>query len=232
MDYRIMIVEDDLDIANLLSTFLERFGFLVYTCSNFTKVDEEFKEQQPHLVLLDVNLPAYDGFYWCMKLRKISSCPIIFLSARNTDLDQVHAMMSGGDDYITKPFSFELLNAKISAILRRSYGEYATLENDELICGDCVYSKSKLTLQCHGEISELSKTEAAVIRKLFQHFPNVVYREDLLNEIWDDSQFVDENTLNVTISRIRRRFEQIKSTNQIKAIRGLGYKVGGIRTDE
>lgn len=117
MNYKIMIIEDDPDIAGLLSDHLQRFGFLVYRCKDLKNVIEEFKLEKPHLVLLDINLPAYNGFYWCNKIRSISPCPIIFLSSRNTDSDQVHAIMNGGDDYITKPFSFEVVTAKISAVL-------------------------------------------------------------------------------------------------------------------
>lgn len=226
MNYKIMIIEDDPDIAGLLSDHLQRFGFLVYRCQDLKNVIEEFKLEKPHLVLLDINLPAYNGFYWCNKIRSISPCPIIFLSSRNTDSDQVHAIMNGGDDYITKPFSFEVVTAKISAVLRRTYGEYASTNTDELQCGDCIFSKSKLTLSCHGHITELSKTEAGVIRVMFQNYPNVVTREDLLNEIWDDDSFVEENTLNVTISRIRKRLENIGSTLAVKPVRGVGYRIG------
>ncbi len=226
MNYKIMIIEDDSDIASLLSEYLQRFGFFVYCCKDFNKIVEEFQLENPHLVLLDVNLPAYNGFYWCNKIRNISSCPIMFLSSRNSDSDQVHAIMNGGDDYITKPFSFEVVTAKISAVFRRIYGEYANANIDELSCEDCIFSQNKLTLSCHGQTTELSKTEAGVIRVMFQNYPNVVSREELLNEIWDDDSFVEENTLNVTISRIRKRLENIGSNLAVKPVRGVGYRIG------
>lgn len=226
MNYKIMIIEDDPGIAGLLSEHLQRFGFSVYCCKMFTKLAEEFIQENPHLVLLDINLPSYDGFYWCGKIRSISSCPIVFLSSRNTDSDQVHAIMSGGDDYITKPFSFEVVTAKVTAALRRVYGEYANSGFDELQCGDCIFSKSKLTLSSHGNMAELSKTEAGVIRVMFQNYPDVVTREELLNEIWDDENFVEENTLNVTISRIRRRLGNIGSSLVVRSVRGVGYRIG------
>ncbi|MSR93363.1 response regulator transcription factor [Clostridiaceae bacterium 68-1-5] len=232
MNYKIMIIEDDPDIAGLLSDHLQRFGFLVYRCKDLKNVIEEFKLETPHLVLLDINLPVYNGFYWCNKIRSISPCPIIFLSARNTDSDQVHAIMNGGDDYITKPFSFEVVTAKISAVLRRTYGEYSSFNADELQCEDCIFSKSKLTLSCHGHMTELSKTEAGVIRVMFQNYPNIVSREELLNEIWDDESFVEENTLNVTISRIRKRLERIGSTLAVKPVRGVGYRIGDSRHEK
>ena len=200
MDYKIMMVEDDADIAELLSSHLQKFGFSVCRCKNFSNVLLEFEEASPHLVLLDINLPAYDGFYWCGKMRAKSPCPIIFLSSRNADSDQVYAMMNGGDDFVTKPFSLDVITVKITALLRRTYGEYAASASGELHCGDCTFSQNRLT--------------------------GVASREELLNEIWDDETFVEENTLNVTISRIRRRLEQVGSRLILKSIRGVGYRIG------
>lgn len=226
MKYKIMIIEDDPDIAALVSLHLEKFGFSVQRCKDFSNVQGEFEKAEPHLVLLDINLPSYDGFYWCGKLREKSSCPIIFLSSRNADSDQVYAMMNGGDDYVTKPFSLDVLTAKVTAILRRTYGEYGTSTANDLRCGDCVFSQNRLTLHCNGRETELSKTEAGVIRIMFQNYPDVVSREDLLNEIWDDDSFVEENTLNVAISRIRKRLERIGSALAVKPVRGVGYRIG------
>lgn len=228
MKYKIMIVEDDRDIAKLLSDHLIKFGFDVYGCQDFQRIVEEFEAENPHLIILDINLPAYDGFYWCSKLRLKTSCPILFLSSRNADSDQVFAIMNGGDDYITKPFSFEVVTAKVNAHLRRVYGEYANNVVDEQTCGDCIFSKNKLTLKCGGKVVELSKTEAGVIGLMFLKYPDVVSRELLLNEIWDDENFVEENTLNVVMSRIRRRLEGIDSKLTIKSVRGLGYRIVGI----
>lgn len=226
MDYKIMIVEDDPDIAELLSLHLQKFGFSTHLCRDFSNVLEEFVESAPHLVLLDINLPAYDGFYWCGRLRAKSPCPIIFLSSRNADSDQVYAMMNGGDDFVTKPFSLDVITAKITALLRRTYGEYAGSGPQEWSCGDCTFSPKRLTLRCNGREVELSKTEAGVLRIIFEKHPDVASREELLNEIWDDETFVEENTLNVTISRIRRRLEQVGSRLVLKSVRGVGYRIG------
>ena len=221
-----MIIEDDKDISELLCMHFKKFGFSVYRCTDFSKITDEFETINPHLVLLDINLPSYDGFYWCNKLRAKSSCPILFLSSRNSDSDQVYAMMNGGDDYITKPFSFDVITAKINALIRRSYGEYAVNNVNELKCVDCIFSKNKLTLLCNDNETELSKTEAGIIRILFEQYPNIVSREQLLNEIWDDETFVEENTLNVSISRLRKRLNQIGSMLTIKSVRSVGYKIG------
>lgn len=183
MNYKIMIIEDDKDISELLCMHFQKFGFSVYKCVDFSKILEEFQVINPHLVLLDINLPSYDGFYWCSKLRAKSPCPILFISSRNSDADQVYAFMNGGDDYITKPFSFDVITAKINALLRRSYGEYAINNTNELKCVDCIFSKNKLTLSCDNNEVELSKTEAGIIRIMFEQYPNIVSREQLLSDI-------------------------------------------------
>lgn len=226
MNYKIMIIEDDKDISELLYMHFQKFGFSVYKCVDFSKILEEFQVINPHLVLLDINLPSYDGFYWCSKLRAKSPCPILFISSRNSDADQVYAIMNGGDDYITKPFSFDVITAKINALLRRSYGEYAINNTNELKCVDCIFSKNKLMLSCDNNEVELSKTEAGIIRIMFEQYPNIVSREQLLNEIWDDETFVEENTLNVSISRLRKRLNQIGSIVTIKSVRSIGYRIG------
>lgn len=226
MGYTIMIVEDDPDIGELLLLHLQKFGFSVHLCKDFSDVVKEFERINPHLVLLDINLPMYDGFYWCARLRTKSPCPILFLSSRSADSDQVYAMMSGGDDFVTKPFSLDVITAKITAILRRTYGEYASAYPSELKCGDCTFSQNRLTLQCNGKEAELSKTEAGVLRIIFEKHPGVASREELLSEIWDDETFVEENTLNVTISRLRRRLEQVGSRLVVKSVRGVGYRIG------
>ena len=183
MNYKIMIIEDDKDISELLCMHFQKFGFSVYKCVDFSKILEEFQVINPHLVLLDINLPSYDGFYWCSKLRAKSPCPILFISSRNSDADQVYAIMNGGDDYITKPFSFDVITAKINALLRRSYGEYTINNTNELKCVDCIFSKNKLTLSCDNNEVELSKTEAGIIRIMFEQYSNIVSREQLLSDI-------------------------------------------------
>ena len=119
------MIEDDSDLANLIKEHLVRYDFEVLICEDFKNIDKFVEEHSPNLILLDINIPYYDGFYWCGEIRKITKVPIIFMSARTEDYDQVRAIMSGGDDYVTKPFSHELLLAKVNSQLRRSYGEYA-----------------------------------------------------------------------------------------------------------
>lgn len=224
--YKIMIIEDDMVIADLLQSHLCKYGFAPYCSRKFEMLDEECKKIEPHLILMDITLPFYDGYYWCHKMRKFTSCPIIFISARNADSDQVLAMRNGGDDYVTKPFSMDVLIAKIDAQLRRAYGEYASAGQDQILFADCTFSMNKLQITRKNQSVELTKNEALVIRCLFEKAPDVVTREELLNQIWDEDCFVEENTLNVAISRIRKRMEEISSKIDIKAVRGVGYRMG------
>lgn len=224
MGYRIFVIEDDEQLAQLIKTYLLKYNYDVMLCDNFKDIDHTVKSLQPDLILLDINIPYYDGFYWCQELRKITLAPIMFMSARSDDMDQVRAMMSGGDDYITKPFSYDLLLAKITSQLRRAYGDYAVKETN-IQCGDCTFNKSKFTLSCHGTEIDLSKNESLLIHTLFEHYPNSVSREKILLKIWDNEHFVEENTLNVTVSRVRKKLQDLQSKNKVVTIRGIGYKV-------
>src|SRR3954451_1883022 len=130
---KIMIVEDDRKIAEYLCSYIEKYGYEVTIAKNFDKIMSTFRDVAPNLLLLDINLPSYDGYYWCRQIRKESVCPVIFISARIGEMDQVMALENGGDDYITKPFSAEIVMAKIRSQLRRAYGEYATNHKDRVI---------------------------------------------------------------------------------------------------
>lgn len=225
MDNKICIIEDDIDLANLIKEHLEKYDFKVSICEDFKNIIGFITEKEPDLILLDINIPYYDGFYWCKEIRKITVVPIIFMSARAEDYDQVRAIMSGGDDYIVKPFSYDLLIAKVNSHFRRAYGEYANKESASITCGNCNYDKFRLTLECNGETTDLSKNESILISLLFCNFPNIVKREKILSEIWDAELFVEENTLNVTISRIRKKMTDLKSNVQVVTVRGVGYKL-------
>ena len=218
------MIEDDSDLANLIKEHLVRYDFEVLICEDFKNIDKFVEEHSPNLILLDINIPYYDGFYWCGEIRKITKVPIIFMSARIEDYDQVRAIMSGGDDYVTKPFSHELLLAKVNSQLRRAYGEYAGNET-VTECGDCSFNKLRFTLKCGDNQIDLPKNEAILIGILFDSYPNVVSREKILTEIWDSDMFVEENTLNVTVSRVRKKLKDMGSNLQVITVRGMGYKV-------
>ena len=224
MTFKICMIEDDSDLANIVKEYLIRYDFEVFICDDFKNIDKFVIEHNPNLILLDINIPYYDGFYWCNEIRKITKVPIIFMSARTQDYDQVRGIMSGGDDYITKPFSHDLLLAKINSQLRRAYGEYANSEVG-VECGDCSFNKLRLTLKCNENQIDLPKNEAILTGILFDNYPNVVSREKILSEIWDSEIFVEENTLNVTVSRLRKKLKDIKSGLKVITVRSMGYKV-------
>lgn len=224
MAFKICMIEDDSDLAGLVKEYLERYDFEVSICEDFKRIDKFVDGHGPDLILLDINIPYFDGFYWCNEIRKITRVPIIFTSARTEDYDQVRAIMSGGDDYITKPFSYDLLLAKVNSQLRRAYGEYANKETGST-CGDCSFNKLRFTLKCKDKQIDLPKNEAILIGILFDSYPNVVSREKILSEIWDSEMFVEENTLNVTVSRVRKKLKELESDLKVITVRGMGYKV-------
>ncbi len=224
--YKIFVIEDDKKIVNLIEDRLNRYGYNVVTVKDYSNIKSEFMEENPHLVLLDINLPNYDGFFWCREIRTVSNVPIIFISARFSDMDQVMAIENGGDDYIIKPFSFDLLLAKIKGVLRRTYGEYAENQSKDVYEVDGVYLyKTQNIVEWKGEKIELSKKEFALLYILISNLNGIVSREALLEELWDDMDFVDDNTLSVNIARLRKRLEDIGIYNAIETKRGQGYSM-------
>lgn len=224
--YKIMVVEDDEKIQSLIKDKLERYGYTPIIVKDFSRVKESFMEENPNLVLLDINLPNYDGFFWCRELRSISKVPIIFVSARFSDMDQVLAIENGGDDYIIKPFSFELLLAKIKGVIRRTYGEYAENKNKDMIEVDGLFLyKNQNIIEYNGQKVELTKNEFILLNSLILNMEDIVLREKLLEDIWDDIEFVDDNTLSVNIGRLRKKLESIGILNAIETKRGQGYSM-------
>lgn len=232
MQYKIGIVEDDIKIADLLREHLKKYGFEIWVCNDFTNVAEQVLSNNLHLVLLDINLPCYDGFFWCKKIRKHSMIPVIFLSARNMDLDQIYAIECGGDDYLTKPFSYDVVTAKINAHLRRIYGEYALQERKTIELDHVVLNTETLKLEYSEHMVPLTKNEKDILESLFRAYPTPVKRNELLQLLWDTDIFVEENTLNVNIGRARKRLRELKCPFEIKAIRNVGYVLEKIRDEE
>ncbi|HQD17546.1 MAG: response regulator transcription factor [Bacillota bacterium] len=224
--YRIMIVEDDQKIAKILAQELERYGMVALIVEDFTRVKEAFCSSQPDLVLLDINLPKFDGYYWCRQIRTLSKVPIIFVSARDQDVDQVRALESGGDDYISKPFNLELAIAKINSLLRRTYGEYAVSKPlDVLAIGDVVINRADSSASRGDVRVELTAKELELLWILAQRNGTIVSREELLDVLWDDEEFVDDNTLTVNVSRLRRRLDELGLGQAIETRRGQGYRL-------
>jgi two-component system, OmpR family, response regulator YxdJ len=223
---KIMIVEDDPKIAELLKTYISKYGFDVSLVNDFQHVMDVFYENKPDLVLLDINLPSFDGFYWCRQIRTKSICPVIFISARTGEMDQVMALENGGDDFITKPFHAEIVMAKIRSQLRRAYGEYAMKANERVlkIEGLELYPE-RLELKLGHDNVSLTKNEADIIESLIERYPRISGREDLLEKLWEDQSYVDENTLNVNITRVRKKFQKIGIKDAVETVRGAGYRL-------
>ncbi|SIS54948.1 response regulator transcription factor [Salimicrobium flavidum] len=222
---KIMIVEDDPKIAEHLHIYLEKYGYEVAEATDWGDITADFQRYRPDLVLLDINLPKYDGFYWCRQLRNLSLCPVIFLSARTSGMDQVMAIENGGDDYITKPFAPEVVVAKVRGQLRRAYGEYAVSKERVFEKKGVMLFPERMELHYAGDHVSLTKKEADVLELLFDRHPRVAGREDLLERLWEDQAFVDENTLNVNVTRARKKLQQLGIENAIETVRGAGYRL-------
>jgi OmpR family two-component system response regulator YxdJ len=208
----------------LIESQLSRYGFETFASQNFEKVVAEFQEIEPDLVLLDVNLPYYDGFYWCQKIREHSLVPILFISARDGNMDQVMALEYGADDYIIKPFSSELLLAKIKSHIRRVYGDYAQNDRErQLKAGSLIYFPESLKMSYHNQEELLTVREGELLTLLINSYPKMVSREQILNKLWDDERFVDDNTLSVNVGRLRKKMLQMGLEEPIQTIRGKGY---------
>ena len=223
--HRIFIVEDDHKIASLLADTLRKYQYQVEVVQNFDLLVEEAVAFQPHLILLDINLPAYDGYYWCRQLRQQTTCPIIFISARSGEMDQIFALENGGDDFITKPFHYEIVLAKIRSHLRRTYGEYAPKQEERTVrAGQLQLLLERMELHKGDLIVPLQKKECIILSLLMSNAQKVVSREQLLEELWDDQSFVDENTLNVNMTRVRKKLMDYDVLSSIETVRGAGYR--------
>lgn len=223
--HRIYIVEDDHKIANLLAENLRKYQYEVEIVKNFDEIIEESNRFNPHIILLDINLPSYDGYYWCRQLRQYTKCPIIFISARSGEMDQVFALENGGDDFITKPFNYEIVLAKIKSHLRRTYGEYSTRQEERTVkLGSLTLYLERMELHLKDIEVPLQKKECIILDLLMGESPKVVTREKLLEELWDDQAFVDENTLNVNMTRVRKKLADYGIKSMIETVRGAGYR--------
>lgn len=221
-----MVVEDDEKLSRLLGEELGRYGYEVAWIDGHDSVREAFVHHKPDLVLLDINLPRYDGYYWCRELRKITSVPIVFISARAEALDQVRALENGGDDYITKPFNLELAIAKIQSVLRRVYGEYSRLREPDLLQVGSLFLDRSTNRASFGERQiELAPKEFRLLWLLAEGCGRIVERDELLEALWDDVDFIDDNTLTVNVARLRRRLVELGLANVIETKRGQGYRL-------
>ena len=219
--YKLFIVEDDEGIASEVCNLAVSWDFEVFICRDFRRVTEEFNSYQPHIVLMDIGLPFYNGYHWCSEIRKISNVPVIFISSAADNMNIVMAVNMGGDDFIAKPFDGSVLMAKVQALLRRSY-DFASAapvlshKGAFLNTGDntLVFNDSKI---------ELSKNEYRILLCLMENKSKVVSREKLMERLWETDSFVDENTLTVNINRLRRKLEAAGLSDFITTKFGVGY---------
>ncbi len=221
--YKILIVEDDMDIARVEKEHLEKWDFSVHCVEDFRQVASEAIKYQPDLILLDIKLPYYNGFYWCSEIRKFSKIPIVFVSSADDDMNIVTAMDMGGDDFIAKPFSLSVLTAKINAILRRSYsftGQINVLEHKglrlnlsdaEAFYGNCC--------------TALTRNEFKILQLLMENAGEMVSRDAIIMHLWESESFIDDNTLTVNIARIRKKLNDVGAMDYIITKKGIGYLV-------
>lgn len=223
MKYRILIVEDDPAIAGAVKRQIEAWGCEARTAENFADVTADFRSFAPHLVLMDIGLPLYDGYHWCAEIRKISRVPVIFLSSASDNMNILMALNMGGDDFIAKPFDLNVLTAKVQALLRRTYDFAAA--SPVLSHRGAVLQTGDQSLLVGGEKLPLSKNEYRILWTLLQDKGTIVSREKLMEALWQTDSFVDENTLSVNMARLRKKLDGAGLTGFITTKIGAGYLV-------
>lgn len=221
--YRIYLVEDDEMIAGLMKKHLESWGYQVDIVKDFTNVLGEFAKLNPQLVLLDLKLPFFNGFHWCEEIRKLSQVPVIFGSSAADNMNMVMAMARGADDFIAKPFDLDVLVAKVQAILRRTYsfGKSSNILEHK----GAVLNLGSGSLTVGEESLELTRNELKILQILFEHNGKAVSRDAIMTKLWENDSFVDDNTLTVNMTRLRKKLEGIGLRNFIVTKKGMGYMV-------
>lgn len=219
-----MIVEDESIIAQTISDSLTQWQLEPIMVTDFEKVLDIFLEKKPDLVLMDINLPAFDGYYWNQEIRKTSQVPIIFISSRNSNMDQIMAMNMGADDFVEKPFSTDLLLAKIKALLRRTYN-YSENPSEIIEHNGLILNLSNGSANVNDQEIDLSKNEFKLLQRLLKDKGSIVTRNQLLSFMWEDSRFVDDNTLTVNINRLRKKIEEAGIKDYIVTKVGQGYLI-------
>lgn len=221
--YRILIIEDNLVIAKSIKKHIKSWGYEVECVTDFKNVISDFISYDPQLVLLDISLPFFNGFHWCSEIRKLSKVPIIFISSASDNMNIVMAMNMGGDDFITKPFDLNVLTAKVMALLRRTYdfaGQTSLLEHRGVIL-----NISDATLIYNNEKIQLTKNENKILHVLIENKGKSVTREDIMIKLWETDSYVDDNTLTVNVTRLRKKLQDIGLNNFIITKKGIGYMV-------
>ncbi|MCP1109886.1 response regulator transcription factor [Ohessyouella blattaphilus] len=224
--YKIHIIEDDLGIAEGLSEHFGRWGYEVFYTTDFEKVLVDFLREQPSLVIMDIHLPFFSGFHWCSEIRKISQVPLIFLSSADDQMSIVMAMNMGGDEFIEKPFDLNVMTAKVQALLRRTYDFSERL--NILSHLEAVLNLSEASLTYRGTKVELTKNEFKILESLMERPGEILTREEIINRLWESEAFIDDNTLTVNVTRLRKKLAEVGLENFVVTKKGIGYLVGGM----
>jgi len=218
-----MIIEDDLTLAGLIKNSLSKWGYEVFYVEDFFNVMDDFTAINPHLLMIDINLPYFNGYHWCAMIRKVSKIPIIFISSALESMNIIMAINMGADDFISKPFELDILESKVLALLRRSYD--FNLENEYLECDNVILKIDNMSVSYMGREMELSKNEFRILEVLMKNKQNVVSREEIMNKLWQSDLYIDDNTLTVNVSRLKSTLEKLGRSDFIKTKRGVGYYV-------
>lgn len=222
--YRIYMVEDDNGIFDVVKNRGEKYELQFFGVKNFRNILEEFSEIEPHLVIMDIGLPSFDGYHWCRKIREISNVPMIFLSSASDNMNMVMAMNMGGDDFVAKPFDYEVLIAKIQALLRRTYDFNGNTSETEH--GEIYLNTGNCTLVYKGTTIDLTKNEYKILSVLIENKGEIVSRERLMDSLWESDCYIDDNTLTVNINRLRKKLSAHGLDNFIQTKKGIGYLIG------
>ncbi|MBU3203903.1 response regulator transcription factor [Clostridium algidicarnis] len=217
---KIFIIEDEEKIRKELSTFLNRYGYETSYSLNFENIVEEVMKEKYHLILLDINLPYYDGYYICREIRRKSSVPIIVVTSRDSEVDELMSMNLGADDFITKPYNTQILLARISSIIRRTYSDS---DSEILEYKGLLHNLSISEVEYNNKKIELSKNESKILYVLIKNKEKIVSRNEIIEALWQSDEFVDDNTLTVNINRLRKKLEEIGVIDYLKTKRGQGY---------
>lgn len=218
---KIFLVEDDKTISQLVAKNLTNWGYQVQEVKDFQTILKQIDDFQPHLIILDISLPFFNGYYWCQEIRKTSRVPIMFLSSHDQPMDIVMAINMGADDFVTKPFEMTVLLAKIQGLLRRTYdfvGEQSLLWFEQV-----ALDLKTMQVSYTEAVEELTRNEFQILRVLFEHGKEVVSREALMRELWNSDIFVDDNTLSVNIARLRKKLTELGLPHLIATKKGVGY---------
>ncbi len=222
--YRILIVEDDKVIADTVKEQLIKWGYEAFVVTDFSDVLKTFVEVEPHLVLMDIGLPFFNGYHWCTQIRTVSKVPIIFMSSMSDNMNIVMAINMGGDDFIVKPFDINVLIAKVQAMLRRTY---SFVESTNIIeHNGCILNMNDQSFTYNNNKVELTKNEYKILQYLLKNVGKVVTRDSIMMKLWESDDFIDDNTLTVNVTRLRKKLELAGLSDYIKTKKGVGYIIG------